>query len=382
MTLSEQQRLAWLRLIRTENIGPVTFRELINRFGGAIEALRALPELSRRGGRLENLRICSEQDAAAELERAVRIGATLTAVGEAGYPPWLAHAPAAPPLLYVKGARPLAAQPIVAIVGARNGSAAGHRIASDIATGLGAAGIVVASGLARGIDGAAHRAALDAGTIAVVAGGLDVIYPPEHADLQAAIGERGLLVSERPPGLEPRAQDFPRRNRIIAGVAVAVVVVEAARRSGSLITARLAAELGREVLAVPGNPLDPRAEGTNGLIKNGATLVASAADVIESVGHVLDRPPADPSIMMGEPEDERDEVAWETPAEAQRARLIEALGVAPISLDEIARATAIPIAAVRAGVLELDIAGRVFRHPGNLVSLALEADSAQASWPH
>src|SRR6185503_11142179 len=256
--LDAAQRLACLRLIRSDNVGPVTFRELINHFGGAEPALAALPELSRRGGR-QSIRICPVAQAKAELDAADRIGARPLFTVEPGYPPALAEIEAPPPLLYVKGDIGLLARPMVAIVGARNGSAAGQKLARMFASRIGRAGYVIASGLARGIDAAAHEAALEGGTVAVLAGGLDNVYPPENADLQRRIGERGCLISEMPPGFVPRAQDFPRRNRIISGISLGIVVVEAARRSGTLITARAAADQGRLVFAVPGHPLDPRA---------------------------------------------------------------------------------------------------------------------------
>ena len=274
--LSRAQRLAWLRLIRSENVGPATFRALVNEFGGAEAAIAALPMLSRRGGRAHAILLCTEDEAEAELERAESLGASLVAVGEPGYPPALAHVDAPPPLLYIKGRADLADFPILAIVGARNGSAAGQKFTRQLASELGLEGFVIASGLARGIDTAAHRTALEHGTIAVLAGGIDVVYPPENEDLQHAIGERGLLISERAPGFSPRGQDFPRRNRLISGISLGVVVVEAAERSGSLITGRLAGEQGREVFAVPGSPLDPRSAGTNNLLKQGAGLVTSS----------------------------------------------------------------------------------------------------------
>lgn len=368
--LSDAQRLAWLRLIRSENVGPVTFRELINHYGGAIEALAALPELSRRGGRGQPIRICREADALTEIERSTAAGAQLVAIGEAGYPPWLAQTDAPPPLLHVKGRLALALPPIISIVGSRNGSAAGQKIARTLAIELGKAGFVIASGLARGIDGTVHRASLERGTIAVVAGGVDVIYPPEHADLQRDIGERGLLITERPPGFEPRAVDFPRRNRIISGIAAGIIVVEAARRSGSLITARFAAEQGRDVFAVPGNPLDPRAEGTNGLLKSGATLVTHAADVIEALRPVVGAGPKPPFNFTDAAQDDSDEPGpVELPAQDARSRVLQALGPAPVELDDIARACQLPIKDVRIVLIELDLAGRIERHPGNLVSL-------------
>ena len=282
LQLTERQRLSWLRLIRSENVGPATFRALVNQFGGAEAALAALPALSRRGGSAQSIRIFTEAEAEAELEAAERSGATLVAMGEKGYPPALTHVDAPPPLLYAKGRLELAEPPIIAMVGARNGSAVGQKLTRQLATELGLEGFVIASGLARGIDTAAHLAALERGTIAVLAGGIDVVYPPENDDLQRMIGERGLLLSERSPGFTPRGKDFPRRNRLISGISLGVVVVEATERSGSLITARFAGEQGREVFAVPGSPLDPRSAGTNNLLKQGACLVTSARDVIRS----------------------------------------------------------------------------------------------------
>jgi len=249
--LNDRQRLAWLRLIRSENVGPATFRALVNQFGGAEAALNALPALSRRGGRANSIRVYGEAEAAAELAAAANAGATLVAMGEEGYPPALTHVDAPPPLLYAKGRLELAKGPIVAMVGARNGSAAGQKLTRQLATELGLEGFVIASGLARGIDTAAHIAALERGTIAVLAGGVDIVYPPENVELQRAIGEQGLLLTERSPGFSPRGKDFPRRNRLISGISLGVVVVEAAERSGSLISARLAGEQGREVFAVP-----------------------------------------------------------------------------------------------------------------------------------
>ncbi|MEM7192248.1 MAG: DNA-processing protein DprA, partial [Pseudomonadota bacterium] len=289
--LSDAQRLAWLRLLRSENVGPATFRALVNQFGGAEAAIEALPELSRRGGRAQAIQLCSIEDAEAELARARAIGAHLVAHGEPGYPPALAHVDASPPLIYVKGRLELAAMPMLAIVGARNGSAAGQKFTRQIAKALCLAGFAIASGLARGIDTAAHHASLEHGTIAVVAGGIDIVYPPENAELQEAIGTRGLIVSERMPGLKPRGKDFPRRNRLISGISLGVLVVEAAQRSGSLITARFAGEQGREVFAVPGNPLDPRATGTNNLLKQGATLVTEISDIVDALAPILGGPP-------------------------------------------------------------------------------------------
>lgn len=372
--LDAAQRLACLRLIRSDNVGPVTFRELINHFGGAERALEALPELSRKGGRRQALRICPRNVAEAELEAADRIGARPLFTIEPGYPPALAAVDAPPPLLYVKGSAGHLTRPMVAIVGARNGSAAGQKLARLFASHLGTAGFVIASGLARGIDAAAHDAALATGTAAVLAGGIDNVYPPENADLQRAIGERGCLVTENPPGFAPRAQDFPRRNRIISGLSLGVLIVEAARRSGTLITARMAGEQGREVFAIPGHPLDPRAEGTNALIKSGATMVTEPEDVLSALAPMLREAFSPPFLVppgrsaeAGLPERSRED-PHQTP-DADRERLLAALGPAPIDIDELGRATGLSARALQVALLELTLAGRVERHGHQLVSL-------------
>lgn len=285
--------------------------------------------------------------------------------------------PVPPPLLYAKGEVSHLLRPMLAIVGARNGSAAGQKLARLFAARIGAAGLVIASGLARGIDAAAHEAALATGTVGVVAGGIDVVYPPEHERLQAAIGERGCLVSEQPPGFVPRAKDFPRRNRIISGISLGVVIVEAARRSGTLITARMAAEQGREVFAVPGHPLDPRAEGTNRLLKTGATLVTEPDDVLDALAPMLRQPTSadfTPPDGAREPAGGPIEASTGLPeAGAEtRTRVLGALGPAPVDIDELARATGLPIRSIRIALIELDLAGRIERHGHQLVSLATD----------
>jgi len=367
--LNARQRLAWLRLIRSENVGPATFRALVNQFGGAEAAIEALPALSRRGGRAQDIRLCTAAEAEAEIEAADRIGARLVAVGEPGYPPALAQVDAPPPLIYVKGRLELAGLPIVAIVGARNGSAVGQKFTRQIASTLGLEGFVIASGLARGIDTAAHTAALEHGTIAVVAGGIDITYPPENAALQKAIGERGLLISERSPGFSPRGKDFPRRNRLISGIALGVVVVQAAERSGSLITARLAGEQGREVFAVPGSPLDPRAAGTNNLLKQGATLVTDVNDIVETLAPILGRPPAPPAIELASSDETVTPAPLPDIGQSERDRVIEALGPSPVDIDELIRSTGVAARKVHIVLLELDLAGRLQRHGRQLVSL-------------
>lgn len=367
--LNDAQRLAWLRLIRSESIGPTTFRALVNQFGGAEAAIEALPALARRGGRAQDIQLFSIAEAEAELEYAARIGAQLVTFGELGYPPALAQVEYPPPLIYVKGRHDLAERPVVAIVGARNGSAAGQKITRQIAQALGIEGFVVASGLARGIDTAAHTASLDHGTMAVVAGGLDVVYPPENAGLQQRIGERGLLISERAPGLTPRAKDFPRRNRLISGVAMGVVVVEAAERSGSLITARLAGEQGREVFAVPGSPLDPRAAGTNRLLKQGATLTTSAEDILEMLAPMLGRIATGAATELSSCDERETPRPLPDIAQSERDTVMAALGPSPVDADEIIRITGLEARRVHIVLLELDLAGRLQRHSMQLVSL-------------
>ena len=365
--LDRRQRIAWLRLIRTENVGPATFRALVNEFGGAEAAMDALPMLSRRGGRIHDIRLYSAEEAEGELEAAEALGAHLVAIGEPGYPPALAEVDAPPPLLYVKGNLDLASLPIVALVGARNGSAIGQKFTRGLATDLGLEGFVIASGLARGIDTAAHLAALERGTIAVLAGGLDIVYPPENEKLQRAIGERGLLLSERSPGFSPRGKDFPRRNRLISGISLAVVVVEAAERSGSLITARFAGEQGREVFAVPGSPLDPRSAGTNNLLKQGASLVTGAADIVDALAPIMGRRPAPPRVELAS-EDQGMPPLPDIGA-SERERVIGALGPSPVDIDELIRSTRLPTRKVHIVLLELDLAGRLQRHGQQLVSL-------------
>jgi DNA processing protein len=358
--LSEAQRIDWLRLIRSDNVGPRTFRSLVNHFGSARTALEHLPELARRGGASRSLRICSEDAARNEFAASQQLGVSLIAPGEGGYPPRLAVLDDAPPLLGVRGSLEALMRPMIAIVGSRNASGAGLKFAGRLARELGEAGFVIASGLARGIDQAAHRASIASGSAAMLAGGHDKIYPPEHEDLLVAIIASGAAISEMPLGHVPRARDFPRRNRLISGASLGVVVVEAALRSGSLITARVAAEQRREVFAVPGSPLDPRAAGTNDLIKQGATLITEAADVVRAVGPIMERP-----TQASEP----DEQPLVQPDASDRARVVELLGPTPILLDDLIRLADASAAVVRTVLLELELAGRLERHGGGLVSL-------------
>lgn len=394
---SAAEKLACLRLIRSENVGAVAFRELINLYGGAQKALDALPEITRRAGRRGPMRIPPQAIAEAELEAAERIGADAVFTVEPGYPKALAAVDAPPPLLYIKGRSEILQRPAVAIVGSRMCSAAGAKIAGMFARQLGEAGFTVVSGLARGIDGAAHRASLQSGTVAVLAGGVDSIYPPEHRDLHEDISQAGCIISEQPPGFKARGQDFPRRNRIISGVSLGVVIVEAAARSGTLVTARYAGEQGREVFAVPGHPLDPRAEGTNRLLKAGATLVTDAEDIIgvlepmtglregtgilawasEYGGGAGDRGAGaeTSSVPQTVPETVIEAAARETAAEtgaATHARVLEALGPAPADLDAIIAATGLSARSVQIAVMELDLAGFIARPgPGLIARKAL-----------
>jgi DNA processing protein len=360
--LTDAERADWLRLIRSDNVGPRTFRSLLGHFGSARAALERLPDLARRGGAARSARICGEDEARAELAACNRLDISLVAPGEAGYPPRLATLDDAPPLLGIRGAVEALMRPMIAIVGSRNASGAGLKFAGQLAHDLSEAGFVIASGLARGIDQAAHRTSLHGGTVAMLAGGHDRIYPPEHGDLLIAILQSGAAISEMPLGHGPRARDFPRRNRLISGAALGVVVIEAAHRSGSLITARVAAEQGREVFAVPGSPLDPRAAGTNDLIKQGATLITEAADVIQAVEPIMERP-----IELREP-DGNEPLDFEADA-SERTRIIDLLGPTPISLDDLIRMTDASPATVRVVLLELELAGRLERQGGGMVSL-------------
>ncbi|MDB5469789.1 MAG: processing protein DprA [Caulobacter sp.] len=360
--MTDEERLAWLRLARTEQVGPVAFENLVGRYGSAGAVMDALPGLVQRAGRSGPLRIPTRDDARRELDAGHRIGAKLLCACEPAFPYLLAALDPPPPLIWVLGDLAIASRPTAAIVGARVASAGGQKFARGLAAQLGEAGVTVISGLARGIDGAAHQGALPTGTIAVLGGGPDDIYPPEHSALHAQIAERGAIVSESPPGYRAQARDFPRRNRIISGLSLAVVVVEAELRSGSLITARLANEQGREVLAVPGSPLDPRAKGTNDLIRQGAQMCETAEDVLTAI--------RDMSLR------ERDPPVWKGPAisdrevDAVRERLAELLSPTPVSRDELVRATGAPVPVVLAALTELALAGRAELLPGGMVAQA------------
>jgi DNA processing protein len=366
--LSPAEKLDWLRLIRSENVGAVTFYHLLRRFGSAAAALEALAGLARSGGRSKPLAPYPKTRAEDELARLAAAGAELLAWGEPDYPPALAALDDAPPLLSCRGRLELLTRHAVAVVGARNASANGRRIARELAADLGRAGFVVASGLARGIDAAAHAGALETGTVAILAGGIDNVYPEENRDLYESIAERGAILAEMPIGTEPQARHFPRRNRLISGISLGIVAVEAAARSGSLITARYALEQGREVFAVPGSPLDPRCRGTNDLIRKGATLTESASDVLDQLQPMVTARPA-PSRPREPPHELPVKPKAAENLDSARASLVEKLGPSPVAVDELVRQCQLSAAMIATILLELELAGRLERHPGNRVSL-------------
>ncbi|HWA29984.1 MAG TPA: DNA-processing protein DprA [Rhizomicrobium sp.] len=365
--LSDTERRAWLRLARTQNVGPVTFANLIARFPSATAALAEAPRLAKRGGG-DTLRVPSDDDARKELDALGKFGGRMIASCEPDFPKGLAALEAPPPMISVLGHASLLQREMVAIVGARNASALGRKFAQTIARELGESGLVVASGLARGIDTAAHEGSIATGTCAAVAGGIDIVYPPENQPLYDRIRAEGVIVSEMPLGQAPQARHFPRRNRIISGLARGVVIVEASEGSGSLITANYALEQNREVFAVPGSPLDPRAKGTNRLIREGATLTESAGDVLNVLKPIMGAAFREPD--RGHAAAPSDTARIDAEADRVRGRIVELLAPSPIDVDELVRQTGAPVAAVLAVLLELELAGRIMRHPGNKVSLA------------
>ncbi|PCJ61588.1 MAG: DNA-protecting protein DprA [Rhodospirillaceae bacterium] len=366
-SLSDTARLDWLRLIRSENIGPITFFKLLEAYGTAAAALEAVPKLALHGGRRKPIAICPKAAAQREMDAHEKLGMRLVAFGEPDYPPNLAQIYDPPPVLSLRGHPHLFEKPAVAIVGARNASANGRRFAEKMAAELGKKGFLIVSGLARGIDTAAHAGGLAMGTAAVQAGGVDIIYPQENTKLYERIAEEGVLLSEQPLGTPPQARHFPRRNRLVSGLSLGVLVIEAALKSGSLITARMALEQGREVFAVPGSPLDPRAHGVNHLIREGAVLTENAEDVIAALEGRLRRPleerkPQPLRAPAASPPDEL-EIAQ------SREEVLEMLGPSPVMVDEILRQCQMSLPILSTVLLELELAGRLERHPGNQVSL-------------
>jgi DNA processing protein len=363
--LSDKERLAWLRLIRTDNVGPITFNRLIERFGSAEKALNALPDLAKRGGKMEGLKAFPAADAEKEIEKVSKLGARLIAKCEPDYPHWLATVEDAPPVITVLGHAHMLKKPSLGVVGARNASLTGRKIAEDFSFKVGQAGYVIVSGLARGIDSAAHKASIITGTVAVVAGGVDVIYPIDNEALYHQIAEQGAVVAESPLGTEPIARHFPRRNRIISGLSLGTLVVEAAAQSGSLITARMALEQNREVFAVPGSPLDPRAEGTNSLLRDGAHMATNANDIISVLKSLRMEPLRDPGRSYTPPP------MGDSPEPSQqlRNRILESLSPTPVEMDELIRSLEAPIGEVLTIILELELAGRIERQAGNRVNL-------------
>lgn len=358
--LDDAERRLWLKLLRSENVGPATFARLITHFGSVRVALEALPGLAGKGGLGRPLRIASDDDVDAEWMAGTDAGATLVARDDPDYPPLLADIHSAPPVLWVRGRTECLCRPAIAIVGSRNASANGRQIARRLARDLADQDLVIVSGFARGIDTAAHEASIDMGTIAVFAGGIGHVYPPENADLAEAVCRTGAIISERPPFASPRGQDFPARNRIISGIAWGTIVVEAAARSGTLITARYALEQGREVFAVPGTPADPRAAGTNRLLKTGATLVTDAEDVIDVLGPMMAAPRG-----LKEPSDSAVPIppalhAEDTPQDLGEA-LIGLLGPSATPVDTLIRESGAEPGQVQSILLEMELAGRVAR---------------------
>lgn len=370
--LGDEERVDWLRLTRTDGIGPVTFMSLLAQFAGAGEALEALPELSRRGGRRKPLRIPSRSETQKELEAASRLGVRMVCLCEDEYPEALAAIADPPPVINLRGDGALLHQPMIGIVGARNASGNGRKLARTLAHDLCEAGLVVVSGMARGIDAAAHEGCPDARTVAVVAGGIDVIYPQENRGLYDRIAEGGCIVAEMPLGAEPQARHFPRRNRIVSGLSRGVLVIEAALRSGSLITARMALEQGREVFAVPGSPLDQRCQGANNLIRQGAVLTETARDVLDALSGGVPLPDRKPAASAPKPAAATHNVAapsLNSDAGSLRDRLLSLLSAAPIPVDELIRECQVSVPDANAVLLELELAGRISRTPGNQVAL-------------
>ncbi len=368
--LSDKEKIARLRLIRTENVGPVTFRQLISRYQSAERAIERLPELARRGGRKKPFVACPMDKIKREIDILDQAGGNLVVLGDALYPKALAATEDAPPVMMALGHTHLLEKDCFAIVGARNASAVGIKIATSFANKLGDQGYVISSGMARGIDAAAHKGALGTGTVAVLAGGVDVIYPRENADIYHSIKDTGLILSEMPFGTQPQARHFPRRNRVISGLALGVLVVEATQRSGTLITARLASEQGREVFAIPGSPLDPRAKGPNSLIRNGAQLTESVDDITDVLALMSGREISEPQydLFYSPPIEDNASGQLDKNLETARQKIKEKLSHTAIAIDDLIRLTELDSSHVQTVLLELELAGEITRHAGNRVS--------------
>ncbi|WP_271077626.1 DNA-processing protein DprA [Aurantiacibacter sp. MUD61] len=362
--ISQEEAFARIRLLRSANIGPVTYFQLLKRFGTAVQSLEALPDLAQRGAK-RDYKPAARSRIESEVSAARVAGARYVFHDSADYPALLAEVDGAPPIITVRGDMALAAKPCVAMVGARNASAAAVKLARDFSRALGEAGFTVVSGLARGIDGACHEGAMPH-TIGVIASGIDIAYPPQHAKLQEQIAGDALLIAEEAPGTQPRGQHFPKRNRIIAGLATGTLVVEAAPRSGSLITARLAGEAGREVMAIPGSPLEARSQGCNHLIREGAVLVQSAEDVVE----LLSGFDGVPRSRFREPVQPADFLDFEADDTTGSADIASMLTTAPVAVDELIRQSGESAGAVQMALLELEIAGKLVRHAAGRVSLS------------
>ncbi|MEO0774291.1 MAG: DNA-processing protein DprA [Pseudomonadota bacterium] len=366
---TEDDRFSWLRLLRSRRVGPATFDRLLNAHGVIHAALDALPELARAAG-AKGYTPCPPETISAEFDRAAQFGAQLVCRGDAAYPALLAQIPDAPPAFWAIGDLSLLTRPSISMVGARNASSLGLRMTRALARELGEQGHVIASGLARGIDAAAHKAALETGTIAVMAGGVDVVYPAENTDLAREVAKAGLLLSEQPMGLEPRARHFPSRNRIVSGLSPALVVVEAAAKSGSLITARAALDQGRDVLAVPGHPFDARASGCNMLIRDGATLVRGGSDVLEVLSDAVvqdTRPQPEPPVQIAAPARHPDTRTREDTLKLHQV-ILDRLGPSPVPEDQLIRDLGTPAAEVTPLLTDLEVDGKIERHPGGLLS--------------
>ncbi|MGC6471718.1 MAG: DNA-processing protein DprA [Parvibaculales bacterium] len=367
---TEHQRRDALRLIRTERLGPVTYHKLLELYKDPSEALRQVPELAKRGGSARKPKIMSRAAADREIKATAKIGGQMIVCGENNYPVELAAIPDAPPVLSVLGHLHLLKPHKIAIVGARNASLNGRKMTERLAAGLSSKGFVIVSGMARGIDAYAHHHSLDYGSIAVLAGGVDNVYPNENAELYDRLKQEGLIMSENALGTKPLAHYFPRRNRIISGLSLGVIVTEAALRSGSLITARFTGEQGREIFAVPGSPLDPRCRGANNLIRQGGTLVETVDDVLEVIRPLSERS-EEPSAVA--PDDDKPVQLDVT--DTMRREVINLLGTSPTSIDELVAHTGYSPMSVHMVVIELELAGRLIRdHMGIMLNIDTEED--------